>query len=38
MDLGAPASPTYRDKLPFAFTGTVRSVGFELAATRPVLQ
>jgi arylsulfatase A-like enzyme len=35
-DLGAPASPAYRDKLPFAFTGTINSVQFELAKGQPV--
>jgi len=29
-DNGAPASPAYRDRLPFAFTGTIEKVQFDL--------
>ena len=38
MDLGAPASPTYREKLPFAFTGTIKSVDIEVAPTQPLVK
>jgi arylsulfatase A-like enzyme len=37
MDLGAPASHAYRDKAPFAFTGTVKSVEIEVAPTQPAI-
>jgi arylsulfatase len=36
-DLGAPASPAYREELPFAFTGEIKSVEFEIAPTQPVI-
>ena len=29
-DNGAPVSPAYREKLPFAFTGTIKTVQFDL--------
>lgn len=38
MDLGAPAVPAYREKLPFAFTGRINSVEFELAKDQPMLK
>jgi arylsulfatase A-like enzyme len=37
MDLGAPASRAYHDKTPFAFTGTIRTVEFEVAPTQPAI-
>jgi arylsulfatase len=30
MDLGATVSAAYREKAPFAFTGTIRDVSIEL--------
>ena len=36
MDLGAPAVPAYSEKLPFAFTGRINSVEFELAKDQPI--
>lgn len=38
MDLGAPAVPAYSEKLPFAFTGRINSVEFELAKDQPMLK
>ncbi len=37
MDLGATASAAYRDRAPFAFTGTIKSVEIETAPTQPVV-
>jgi arylsulfatase A-like enzyme len=36
-DLGSAASPAYREKTPFAFTGTIKSVEIDVAPTQPVI-
>ncbi|AIL61765.1 arylsulfatase [Pseudomonas alkylphenolica] len=38
MDLGAPASPVYREQLPYAFTGTLEDVTVEISPTRPLIK
>jgi arylsulfatase len=35
MDLGAAVSAAYREKAPFAFTGTIRDVSIQLKEAQP---
>lgn len=38
MDLGAAASPVYREQLPYAFTGNIEDVTVEIDPSRPVIK
>ncbi len=35
-DLGATVTPAFREKTPFAFTGTINNVTIEVSATQPI--